>query len=231
MSRACSVVHSLTLAAPTIADARFGPAPANSTVWTCASTSWSAIWAIIGSIRVSTAAIMSGSSSRAARSGVDGSRRSVMRTANSSSNASAAVEDWVGQPTRVASIFSAAVASCWRVDPSVLVSATVYDPWCWATRSASTVRVVSPELDSAITAVPSSTDRRGSRRARRLCIVSHGTPSADSSASRPAIMTARESPRRRGYARSPRRGDRRDVGAARFASGRPDRVGLADHLG
>ena len=43
--------------------------------------------------------------------------------ANSRSNASAAVDDWVGQPTRVASIFSDVSASDCRVEPAVLVRA------------------------------------------------------------------------------------------------------------
>ena len=67
----------------------------------------------------------SGSSSKAARSGaaVVGTRRSPTRMANSSSNASAAVDDCVGQPTRVASIFSDVSASDCRVEPAVLVRA------------------------------------------------------------------------------------------------------------
>ena len=60
----------------------------------------------------------------------------------------------MGHPTRVASIFSAVLASVCSVEPAVLVMATVYDPRFCAMSNASTVRVVSPELDNAMTAVP-----------------------------------------------------------------------------
>ena len=76
------------------------------------------------------------------------------------------VRRWTtGSANRPGSLRSSAPsASCCSVEPSVLVRATVYDPRCWATRSASTVRVVSPELDRAITATARRRDARGSTR-------------------------------------------------------------------